>query len=1199
MSEYFVNKVIGAVAFATFRQNFLQSEYTVKKCSFNDTLRRFCVLCPTALLVTALFVVPSDVVAASWQWSEQNGRERLEIFFDSPQEAANVVRDGFTSLDIRLQGAANTPPSGNAPNGELIQDVTADNQDLRVQLKDQNFGYVVSQPTPQSLRVDFFADPLGARWRPPAQAAIPPPPLPIAPQTTQPQNIQPQVTAPQPTVSQAAAPTNAFVQQPVAQQTIPPLNEPEIQGSLTAEPVETQPFANVGIQGENDARITGQNPMSDGRTLMVAPNGQALPVAADPNMAVSPPSLEELAQTVQRIEQFAQTPSGNEQTSTDMSSPSLSTPAANNTQIIPPPSADLLAPAQTLAPPPADLLAPTQTLAPPPADLLAPTQTLASPQELLSAPSATPAAAPKTEIRGGLLKNAPSVSALSTTDNSSVTQTIPPPPIETQEQTIPPPPAVTQTPLAENNSYGSPVSSNLTAATGVAPSVVQPLASTTEDPQANQDGRTVIVAKPGEQLPADLPENVIYVDEQGNVVDKPPDILTMLQEAKHLLEGMQFPEALAVLQKLKALPLPDNIREEVLYLISETLVNMYDTDKLQGFEAISQATNEAMNFNLESPHVPEALYRLAMLNLDVGNQGDAIGYVRMLHTRYPRDPNVPLAMYQLGEDQLRRQQYAEAARTFQTVLDEYPEHRLAREVSRSLAEALYRQGHFERAQIMVDFIDRRWPRLYLDDPSYLLMVGEILTRMGRYDDALQNYWVYYNLLPDGEDSHRVLLQIGAIYIQAGRIDGAREVYEELLEKYPDSPSAPTAIMVLGEQGFTQPNPPLDELLGMYARNSNASPEAAYRQILQDYPDSPEAAKAAFREAVLDYANGATDEAMRKAKNFIEEHPVDLQTNRARDLILRGFDKELALAFDEDNTDRILTLWERYPEVQEAHTPLDDDLRVALARAHLNRGNEQTGMELLSFFLDQDQGEYSDYAYKMFLSKYLTEGNWEGLLVLGDKVSDWVFSQEDRNQLDYARAISAENLGMTEAAMQLWKTLYALPDGALPLYQKAYAAYFMARDAEQRRDLQETYDRNLETLELFRRLHQEDPERIDTERERESMAGLMDVSEVAGRFAEALDWADQYESFVPEGSPDHAGLLFRQARLYRKMGDLARWRNRLETIVRTEPESVFGRMAASELRTQEVARDLTRFVAPPSTAEEQAPQTAQPQAANEG
>ncbi|MDR2726911.1 MAG: hypothetical protein LBC10_02840, partial [Deltaproteobacteria bacterium] len=121
-----------------------------------------------------------------------------------------------------------------------------------------------------------------------------------------------------------------------------------------------------------------------------------------------------------------------------------------------------------------------------------------------------------------------------------------------------------------------------------------------------------------------------------------------------------------------------------------------------------------------------------------------------------------------------------------------------------------------------------------------------------------------------------------------------------------------------------------------------------------------------------------------------------------------------------------------------------------------------------------------------------------------------------------------------------------------------------------------YQLNKDTLTLFTRLGVENPERADSVRILESLVALMDVTEVANRFAEALEWAEQYEPFAPESSPDYAAFRFRLARLHRKMGDLARWQYMLEDITQREPDSVFGRMAASELRTQAVARDLSRF-----------------------
>ena len=214
----------------------------------------------------------------------------------------------------------------------------------------------------------------------------------------------------------------------------------------------------------------------------------------------------------------------------------------------------------------------------------------------------------------------------------------------------------------------------------------------------------------------------------------------------------------------------------------------------------------------------------------------------------------------------------------------------------------------------------------------------------------------------------------------------------------------------------------------------------------------------------------------------------------------------------------------------------------------------------------------------FVQERIDEGRkWDirdGILSLGDKVHDWKLPPEARHQLDYAMALSAENLNLPGRALPLWKTLAPLSD--IPLYQRAYANYFLARDAERRQDLRDAYQYNLDTLGMFTQLQDEQSPYADSERVRESIAALMDVTEIAGRYAEALDWAAKYAAFVPATSPDYAGLRFREARLHRKMGDTARWRAILQGIVDNEPDSVFGKMAASELHTSNVARDLSRF-----------------------
>lgn len=113
----------------------------------------------------------------------------------------------------------------------------------------------------------------------------------------------------------------------------------------------------------------------------------------------------------------------------------------------------------------------------------------------------------------------------------------------------------------------------------------------------------------------------------------------MLAEAERLISENKFDEALPQLEKIRALTdITPEMREKVLYYISDCLWARYADNPLAGYEAIVSSTNEAMNADLRSPRVPDALLRLGLANVNVGNLVDAGGYIVALLRRYPVIP---------------------------------------------------------------------------------------------------------------------------------------------------------------------------------------------------------------------------------------------------------------------------------------------------------------------------------------------------------------------------------------------------------------------------------------------------------------------------------------------------------------------------------------------------------------------------------
>ena len=136
------------------------------------------------------------------------------------------------------------------------------------------------------------------------------------------------------------------------------------------------------------------------------------------------------------------------------------------------------------------------------------------------------------------------------------------------------------------------------------------------------------------------------------------------------------------------------------------------------------------------------------------------------------------------------------------------------------------------------------------------------------------------------------------------------------------------------------------------------------------------------------------------------------------------------------------------------------------------------------------------------------------------------------ELTYAKALALENLGRYDESLPLWKKLGA--DRELSDEQRAYAIFFMARDALANEDFRKAYELAQDAYEILVRKNEDKP------KIRECLSILMDVTERSGRYREAIKWADLYREQLPVDAPDRPALDYRIAGLYKKGGDYAKW-----------------------------------------------------------
>jgi hypothetical protein len=313
----------------------------------------------------------------------------------------------------------------------------------------------------------------------------------------------------------------------------------------------------------------------------------------------------------------------------------------------------------------------------------------------------------------------------------------------------------------------------------------------------------------------------------------------------------------------------------------------------------------------------------------------------------------------------------------------------------------------------------------------------------------------------------------------------------------------------------------------------------------------------------------------EVSDFLKEYPKHELAAKAREIALQTFAILAAESVAEGQYARMREIWERYPIVHDQEGIISPESRIALGVSYWQDGKPNEALDVAApFFLGDKVPEYSEMALSLVLGIYLEYDQWQAILSVADRVALWELKPESARQLDYAKALAYENLGQAEKAAELWNKLHEAGD--LPPAQKAYAAFFLARHAERDRELEKAYNLGREALNLLLQEASRDSGKADSGKIKSQLASLMDVSETAGRLREALGFANQYLGYLDATDPERMTVRYRMARIYKKQGDEDNWRKILTDIASKTPNSVYGQIAAAELKAADITDNAAKF-----------------------
>jgi TolA-binding protein len=642
----------------------------------------------------------------------------------------------------------------------------------------------------------------------------------------------------------------------------------------------------------------------------------------------------------------------------------------------------------------------------------------------------------------------------------------------------------------------------------------------------------------------------------------PPEPEKLLSNGTKALEAQNVAEAARHLSRLANLEtVPEEVREKGLHALAESLYRLYQGAFDTHYEELTGAFQEAINCNPDSPKVPRALYRLFMINLKTGNLPEARGYFNVLASEHPEHRFVPAAGLQLGEYALQNGRHEKAIERFQAIIDNRPDSEACIQAHFGLIRAYSEMEFYDKAWSNVAEVEKRWPDYRKRNPEFLNVAGFVALQTDRLQKAKTYFWRYYNLRPDAPEADFVLTRLGDIYLRQGYEGEATVMYHKAISRFPEQEGALVAKMRLAEEGIYD-NPRLKNMPSYSEDSSIYSPREVYNQIISEHPQSPLAPLAQVKLAMWYLWKDRPGKSLQQVRRFEKSYPNSDLRSRSRKVGRKALTVLIQEAVSDQSHSEILALWDRHGFLHESPGSFAAKTLLSVATAMWKKDRIDQALDLASRFLTPDsQADTYATALKLSLNIHLDNQSWPRIIKLAEQADRGKLPEPLSSQLSYAQALAYEKMDQPDQGAPLWRQL-ATSD-SLSGQQRAFAYYFLAKDSLKRDRLEAVYSQAQNALSLL--MQQNDTD--NRAKILDCLDMLINVTRRSGRTMEALQWAKKFQEHISPSAEEWPAHRYRLAEIYGRLGDRAKWRQILQRLSSTHPQSQFGQMAASDIDSQ--------------------------------
>ena len=307
---------------------------------------------------------------------------------------------------------------------------------------------------------------------------------------------------------------------------------------------------------------------------------------------------------------------------------------------------------------------------------------------------------------------------------------------------------------------------------------------------------------------------------------------------------------------------------EALFRYADAYFYLHERNLIPNYQQVMFNYQKAIDLYPDSDQVPWALLMMGKAAMLAQEPYKAVGYFQVVIEDYPKSEYVPLAAVNRGKANLAQGKWNEALDEFRDAAENYPDSRYRKDADWGQAQALFGLGRYERAALLLRDMDRRSPRLRIEEPELLYYIGEAEFQLKRYPQAREYFLWALNVMPDIPDNDIILTRVGDTYQFEGAYAAAKDIYGQVVKLFPDTDGALVSRIRLAESPARDTEHPWDIFQIQPTKNAYQT----YKSIISQFPDREVAQLATLKLGVYYYKKKNYEKSLETIESLLTTHP---------------------------------------------------------------------------------------------------------------------------------------------------------------------------------------------------------------------------------------------------------------------------------------------------------------------------------------